>query len=255
MGEPRCLLSEGIEAVSNTVQDAVVRTERRGEIAIVWLDRPEVLNAISLALKSQLIAAIEAADRDTDVGAIVLAGKGRAFSSGADRKLLAELEVAERAERIESLELGAAVTQAMLHTETPIIAAVQGYAVGGGVSLALAADIALAAEGTVFIIPEVELGVPYLWGSTPMLAASLGMHRARNLVLGCDRFSAEDAERWGLVRAVLPAGELMPEAEKLARRLAAMPRHAMAAQKRLNNRLALRYMAWLEDEISLFLDG
>ncbi len=241
--------------MSETAQDAVVRSEQRGEIAIVWLDRPDVLNAISLTLKSELITAIEAADRDADVGAIVLAGKGRAFSAGADRKLLAEIENAGRHERIQSLELGAAVTHAMLHAETPIVAAVQGYAVGGGVSLALAADIVLAAEGTVFFIPEVELGLPYLWGSTPMLAASLGMHRARNLVLSCDRFSAEDAERWGLVRAVLPAGELMAETEKLARRLAAMPRHAMAAQKRLNNRLALRYMVWLEDEISLFLDG
>ena len=241
--------------MSETAQDVVVRSEQRGEIAIVWLDRPDVLNAISLTLKSELITAIEAADRDADVGAIVLAGKGRAFSAVADRKLLAEIENAGRHERIQSLELGAAVTHAMLHAETPIVAAVQGYAVGGGVSLALAADIVLAAEGTVFFIPEVELGLPYLWGSTPMLAASLGMHRARNLVLSCDRFSAEDAERWGLVRAVLPAGELMAETEKLARRLAAMPRHAMAAQKRLNNRLALRYMVWLEDEISLFLDG
>ncbi len=240
--------------MSKTTQDAVVTIERRTGIAIIWLNRPEALNAISLAVKAALIEAIKAVDRDADVGAIVLAGKGRAFSAGADRKLLAEIENAGRAQRAESLELGAAVTRAMLHSETPIIAAVQGYAVGGGASLALAADIVLAAEGTVFFIPEVELGLPYLWGSTPMLAASLGMHRARNLVLGCDRFSAEEAERWGLVRAVLPAAELMPEAEKLATRLAAMPRHAMAAQKRLNNRLALRYMAWLEDEISLFLE-
>ena len=84
-----------------------------------------------------------------------------------------------------------------------------------------------------------------------MLAASLGMHQARNLVLSCDRFGAEDAATSGDIRAVVPTDRLMEEAEKFAQRLAAMPRHAMAAQKRLNNRLALRYMAWLEDEISL----
>jgi enoyl-CoA hydratase/carnithine racemase len=88
-----------------------------------------------------------------------------------------------------------------------------------------------------------------------MLAASVGMHRARNLVFSCDRFSAEDAERWGIVRAILPEARLMQEAMDLARRLAAMPRHAVAGQKRLNNRLVLSYMAWLEDEIGIALDG
>ncbi|MDP6588751.1 MAG: enoyl-CoA hydratase/isomerase family protein [Rhodospirillales bacterium] len=234
--------------------NAVVTVERRGAVAIIWLNRPDVLNAISMAVKKALVTAIEELDRDADVRAIVLAGRGRAFSAGADRKLLAQLENAGRAERAESIEHGTRVTHAMLHAETPIIAAVQGYAVGGGVSLALAADIVLAAEGTVFFIPEVELGLPYLWGSTAMLAASLGMHRARDLVFTCDRFSAEDGERWGLVRAVVPGARLMAEAEDIAARLAALPRHAVAAQKRLNNRLALRYMAWLEDEISLAFD-
>jgi enoyl-CoA hydratase/carnithine racemase len=242
--------------MNEAAENAVVAIERKDGIAILWLDRPEVLNAVSHELKRQLAAAVEALDRDTEVGAIVLAGRGRAFCAGADRNMLAQLEAAERAARRETLELGAKVTDAMLRSETPIIAAVQGYAVGGGVSLALAADIVLAAEGAVFFIPEVELGLPYLWGSTPMLAASLGQHRARNLVLSCDRFSAEEAERWGLVRAVLPEAELMAEAEALARRLAAMPRHALAVQMKLNNRLALRYREWLADEIELFLtDG
>ena len=241
--------------MNDASENAVVTVERQDAIATVWLNRPDVLNAFSLAVNSTLIAAFKEAYQDKTIGAIVLAGRGRAFSAGADRKLLAELEHAGRARRVEALELGAQVTQTMLHAETPIIAAVQGYAVGGGLSLVLAADIVLAAEGTIFFIPEVELGVTYLWGSTPMLAASLGMHRARNLVLSCDRFSAEDAEQWGLVRAIVPEARLMPEAEKIAARIAAMPRHAVAAQKRLNNRLALRYMAWLEDEISLSLDG
>ena len=240
--------------MSEAADNAVVTVERQGAVATLWLNRPDVLNALSLDVNSALIAALEKANQDETVGAMVLAGRGRAFSAGADRKLLAQLEHAGRAQRVAALELGARVTHAMLHAETPIIAAVQGYAVGGGLSLALAADIVLAAEGTVFFIPEVELGVPYLWGSTPMLAASLGMHRARNLMLSCDRFSAEDAAQWGLVRAVVPADRLIEEANNLAARLAAMPRHAMASQQRLNSRLALRYMAWLEDEISLALD-
>ena len=241
--------------MSKTSEIDVVTIERKDDIAILWLNRPEVLNAISHAMKRALSDSILSLDRDNDIRSIVLAGRGRAFCAGADRNLLAQLETAPRAARTETLELGAKVTEVMLSSETPIVAAVQGYAVGGGLSFALAADIVLAAQGTVFFIPEVELGLPYMWGSTPMLAATIGMHRARDLTLNCDRFGAEDAEHWGLVRAVVPEADLMAEAEKIARRLAAMPRQSLTAQMRLNNRLALRYRKWLEDEITLFLDG
>jgi enoyl-CoA hydratase/carnithine racemase len=237
--------------LSEAGEDAVVTVERQGAIVTIWINRPEVLNAISPEVKAALVAAIEVADHNEDVAAIILAGRGRAFSTGADRKLLAKLEHGGRAERVEYFEQGAKLTRAMLHAKTPIIAAVQGYAVGGGVSLMLAADIVLAAEETVFFIPEVELGLPYLWGSTPMLAASLGMHRARNLVMTCDRFSVEDAELWGLVRSIHPQEQLLQEAEKVAKHIAAMPRQAIAAQKKIHTRLIMRYMSWLEDEIDL----
>jgi len=240
--------------VNKTSESDVVTIEQKGDVAILWLNRPEVLNAISLTVKKALADSFAALDRNNDVRSIVLAGRGRAFCAGADRKLLAQIESAPRAARIETLKYGTMVTETMLRSETPIVAAVQGYAVGGGLSLALAADIVLAAEDAVFFIPEVELGLPYMWGSTPMLAASIGMHRARDLTLTCARFSAEDAERWGLVRAIVPEANLITEAEKTARRLAAMPRQSLTAQMRLNNRLALRYREWLEDEITLFLD-
>ncbi len=240
--------------MSETIESNVVTIEQKGDVAILWLDRPEVLNAISLDVKRALADSITALDGNNDIRSIVLAGRGRAFCAGADRKLLAQLGTSPRAARIETLKLGAKVTEVMLRCETPIVAAVQGYAVGGGISLALAADIVLAAKDTVFFIPEVELGLPYMWGSTAMLAATMGMHRARDLTLTCERFGAEDAERWGLVRAIIPEADLIAEAEKTARRLAAMPRQSLTAQMRLNNRLALRYREWLEDEITLFLD-
>ena len=240
--------------MSETIESDVVSIEQKGDVAFLWLDRPEVLNAISLDMKKALADSITALDRNNDIRSIVLAGRGRAFCAGADRKLLAQLKTSPRAARIETLKLGAKVTEVMLRCETPIVAAVQGYAVGGGISLALAADIVLAAKDTVFFIPEVELGLPYMWGSTAMLAATMGMHRARDLTLTCERFGAEDAERWGLVRAVIPEADLIAEAEKTARRLAEMPQQSLTAQMRLNNRLALRYREWLEDEITLFLD-
>jgi len=240
--------------VSETIESDVVSIEQKGDVAFLWLDRPEVLNAISLDMKKALADSITALDRNNDIRSIVLAGRGRAFCAGADRKLLAQLKTSPRAARFETLKLGAKVTEVMLRCETPIVAAVQGYAVGGGISLALAADIVLAAKDTVFFIPEVELGLPYMWGSTAMLAATMGMHRARDLTLTCERFGAEDAERWGLVRTIIPEADLIAEAEKTARRLAAMPRQSLTAQMRLNNRLALRYREWLEDEITLFLD-
>ena len=241
--------------MSKTSKADVVTIEQKGDIAILWLNRPEVLNAISHALKKELADSITALDRNDDIRSVVLAGRGRAFCAGADRNLLTQLETASHTAQKEILELGAKVTEAMLRSETPIVAAVQGYAVGGGLSLALAADIVLAAEDATFFIPEVELGLPYMWGSTPMLAATVGMHRARDLTLTCERFGAEDAERWGLVRAVVPEADLIAEAEKIARHLAAMPQHSLTAQMRLNNRLALCYREWLEDEIALFLDG
>ena len=127
--------------MSKTSEIDVVTIERKDDIAILWLYRPEVLNAISLAMKRALSDSILSLDRDNDIRSIVLAGRGRAFCAGADRNLLAQLETAPRAARTETLELGAKVTEVMLSSETPIVAAVQGYAVGGGLSFALAADI------------------------------------------------------------------------------------------------------------------
>ena len=141
--------------MSETIESNVVTIEQKGDVAILWLDRPEVLNAISLDVKRALADSITALDGNNDIRSIVLAGRGRAFCAGADRKLLAQLGTSPRAARIETLKLGAKVTEVMLRCETPIVAAVQGYAVGGGISLALAADIVLAAKDTVFFIPEV----------------------------------------------------------------------------------------------------
>lgn len=231
-----------------------VTIERRGAVVILWLDRPAVLNAISLGLKTALIEAIKELDADDAVGAAVIAGRGRAFSSGADLGLVAALREAPPDERAAAYALGARLVRTMLDAPVPIVAAVQGYAVGGGLSLVLAADMAIAAEGTVFFIPEVELGVPYLWGSTPLLAATVGLQRARSLTLGCDRFDAATAERWGIVRAVVPAPRLLDEALALAARVATMPRDAVARQKRLNGRLLRRTLAGTEDEIALALE-
>lgn len=230
-----------------------VTVERRGAVAILWLDRPAVLNAISLDLKAALIDALEELAGADAVGAAVLAGRGRAFSSGADLRLVAALREAPPDERAAAYALGTRLVRALLDAPVPIVAAVQGYAVGGGLSLVLAADMAIAAEGTVFFIPEVELGVPYLWGSTPLLAAAVGLQRARSLTLGCDRFDAAAAERWGIVRAVVPAPRLLDEALALAGRVAAMPRDAVAKQRRLNARLLRRTLAGTEDEIDLAL--
>jgi enoyl-CoA hydratase/carnithine racemase len=121
--------------------------------------------------------------------------------------------------------------------------------------MALAADICLAAEGTQFFIPELALGMPYLWQSTPLLFASVGIHRARALIATGDRLKAEEAARIGLVYKVVAAEGLFEEARDLAARLATTPRPALEAQKRLTMRALERFIADAEEEFVLLMPG
>ena len=114
--------------MSEAAEDTTVTIERKGEIAILWLDRPDVLNAISHEVKKGIAASVEALDRDDEVRAIILAGRGRAFCAGADRKLLAELEGAGRAARIETLELGAHLSGSRANGLHAMVQRIQAFA-------------------------------------------------------------------------------------------------------------------------------
>ncbi|HEX5325953.1 MAG TPA: enoyl-CoA hydratase/isomerase family protein [Acetobacteraceae bacterium] len=191
-------------------------------VRIITLNRPHRLNAIMPELLEDLIAALQEADQDPDVRAIVLTGAGRAFCSGDDLKEFASQakdEASTRAyiERIQD------VTRLMVLGSTPIVGAIRGWAVGGGLEWTINCDFALAAAGTRFFFPEVALGVFVTGGVTELLPRLVGLQRARELILLGERFDAAQAHAWGLVWKVVPDDVLMRDAVALARRIAALP--------------------------------
>lgn len=198
-------------------------------IAEITLDRPRRLNAVIPALVHQLVDALRRAISDSPA-VTVLRGEGRAFCAGFDLKH-------DRGERTElehrrQIEAVQDVTRLMRRAECPVISAVQGYALGNGCEFALAADIVVAAEGAKFGFPEVEWGLSVTGGISQLLAQSIGSHRAKDLLMFGEHFSAEQAERWGLVRRVVPSADLDACVRTMARELAGRPRAALVRAKR-----------------------
>lgn len=200
-----------------------VLTEDLGEgVRRVSLNRPQRLNAIVPQLLDDLVQALGAANRDPAIRAIVLTGEGRAFCSGDDLKefesqATGEAETKAYVERIQD------VTRAMVLGDTPIIGAIRGWAVGGGLEWVINCDFALAAEGTRFFFPEVSWGLFVTGGVTELLPRLVGLQRAREMILFGEKFDAQQAKDWGLIKDVVPDAELLPQAVALAKRLAALP--------------------------------
>ena len=212
---------------------------RDGSIATVTLNRPEALNAFDQAALSDLLRAFRTLGADQTVRAIILTGAGdRAFAAGADIKAMATLNV--QAARAFGA-LGQAVTRTIETVPQPVIAAVNGFAFGGGCEVALACDIRLAAANAVFAQPEVSLGIPPGWGGTQRLPRLVGPGIAAELILSGRRVKADEALRIGLVNAVHDPAGLLPAANELGGKIAANSRSAVAAAKQA------MAMAWGSD--------
>jgi enoyl-CoA hydratase/carnithine racemase len=200
----------------------VLTEDAGGGVRIVTLNRPHRLNAIALELLEDLLAALRAADSDPAEGCMVLTGAGRAFCSGDDLKEFGSQagdETATRAyiERIQD------VTRAMVLGDTPVVGAIHGWAVGGGLEWVINCDFAIVAQGARFFFPEVSLGVFVTGGVTELLPRLVGLQRARELIMLGEKFDAAQAHAWGLVHKIAPDTEFMTEALALARRIAALP--------------------------------
>lgn len=196
-------------------------------VALVTLDRPRALNALSFGLLAELDQALAVLDDDDACRAIVITGAGeRAFAAGAD---IRELAGADRAD-LRADDPFAAVDR-VGRLRTPVIAAVRGYALGGGAELAMACDMVIAADDAVFGQPEISIGVIPGAGGTQRLARAAGRARAMELVLTGRRFTAAEAERLGLVTALVPADEVVARALGLAAEIAAKPVLAVRAAK------------------------
>jgi len=202
-----------------------VHIRRDGAVAVVTVDRPEALNALDTATKELLLAAVRELSADETVRAVVLTGAGdKAFVAGAD---IAQMKDMTPEEARRSAALGQAVMSAIESAPQPWVAAVNGYALGGGCELALACDLRLAAENAKFGQPEIGLGITPGFGGTQRLTRAVGVGWAKQLVLTGRHVRADEALRIGLVQAVVPRGELAARARGLADELAAKSPLAM----------------------------
>ena len=195
-----------------------VRTENKDGLLIITIDRPKVLNALNAQTVSEISEAFEAARDDASVKCVILTGGGeKAFVAGADINELAQLTaITGKA----TAERGQKVFRAIERFPKPVIAAVNGFALGGGCELALACPIRIASQDAKLGLPEVTLGIIPGYGGTQRMARLLGKGKALELILTGDRIGAEEAERIGLVNKVVPADQLMAVAEEMARKIA-----------------------------------
>ena len=194
-----------------------VRYEQKGFVGVITIDREKALNALNDAVLGDLETAVDAVDEEA-TRCVVITGAGqKAFVAGADIAAMCAMTPAEG--RAFSAR-GNAVFRKIEKLPVPVIAAVNGYALGGGCELSLSCDIRLASENAVFGQPEAGLGITPGFGGTQRLARTVGVGRAKELIYSCRNVRAEEALRIGLVNAVYPAGQLMDEAMKLAERIA-----------------------------------
>jgi 2-(1,2-epoxy-1,2-dihydrophenyl)acetyl-CoA isomerase len=224
-----------------------LRFEVADAIATITLDRPEALNALTVPLKTELLAAFRQVGRDRTVRAVVLTGAGRAFCAGQDLKERLEPDVAPLA--VELRERYNPLIRAMRAIDQPIVGAINGVAAGAGASLAFACDIRLAAEGASFVLAFERIGLVPDSGATWFLPRLVGPAKAAELALTGAPLSAADAERFGLVARVVRPDALAAEARAVAGRLAALAPRALALTKRaLERSWSLDLDAALEDE-------
>lgn len=210
--------------------ETILVEPRADGVTLITLNRPQALNALNAQVLADLLAALAAFDADPGQGCAVITGSEKAFAAGADIKEMAEMGFADMygGNHFSGWE-------AFTRTRKPVIAAVAGYALGGGCELAMMCDFILAADTAKFGQPEIKLGVAPGMGGSQRLARAVGKAKAMEMVLTGRMMDAEEAERAGLVSRIVPAADLVAEAVKTAAAIAAMPPLAVLANKELGN--------------------
>ena len=225
-----------------------VLTEVRGPVGIVTINRPQVRNALNHQTIAELVDALDAFDRDDQVRCMILTGDDRAFAAGAD---ISQMVEARAVDVLDDDNFARWARFRAIHK--PVIAAVSGYALGGGCELALMCDLVVASESAQFGQPEVKIGIIPGAGGTQRWARSAGKVRAMEAVLTGEPVGAIDAERIGLVNRVVPAGAQLDEALRLANLIAARPPLAVRLGKEaVNQAMEVPLSAGLEFERKLF---
>jgi enoyl-CoA hydratase/3-hydroxyacyl-CoA dehydrogenase len=195
----------------------------------ITLNRPNKLNAINATMLQELSEALDTIEKDTNVRCVIITGEGeKAFSAGAD---ITELQKLTQETAAELSRKGQQVFSQVEKLPKPVVAAINGYALGGGLALALACDFRLASIDAELGSPEIKLGIIPAWGGTQRLAKIVGVAEAKRLVMLGDRVKAEEALKMGLVDKVVPPNRLEAEAEALAQRLCEYPPAALKSAK------------------------
>jgi enoyl-CoA hydratase len=208
-----------------------ILTEVRGRVGLITLNRPKALNALNATVKQEIVAALAAFDGDDGIGCMVVTGSEKAFAAGADIKEMHELDYPEI-----FLKDQFAAWERMSAIRKPIVAAVAGYALGGGCELAMMCDFIIAADNARFGQPEIKLGVIPGIGGTQRLTRAIGKAKAMEMILTGRMMDAEEAERAGLVARIVPAAELLAEAMKTAEVIASMSLPSVMLAKEAINR-------------------
>ncbi len=210
----------------------VAVTGTRGEL---HLNRPEKLNPLSARALRELVEAARWFDAHPDLKVVVVAGRGRSFSSGADVAAFAEPSARGAWEERLDADAGRQMADALERMTAVTVAKIRGHCVGGGVVLAGVCDLRVAAEDARFSIPEVDLGIPLAWGGIPRLVREIGPALTKELVMTCRPFDAAEALGAGFLNRVVPEAELDDSVEALAASLAEKPKLALLATKRHAN--------------------
>ena len=207
---------------------AFVEVTKQGNVGIVTMNRPEALNALSSQVFADLTAALDVVEKDDDIYVVIITGAGRSFVAGADIGEMATMNVEEG---LAFSELGNSLMMRVDLFPKPTIAAVNGFALGGGCELALAADIRVASEKAKFGQPEVGLGIIPGFGGTQRMARIIGTGAAMELIYTADTIDAKRALEIGLVQHVVPAEELMDFAMAMANKIASKAQVAIRTSK------------------------
>jgi len=208
--------------------------EKKDRVALIRMNRPDIMNSLEVSLAEELVRAVRTSAEDDEVGAVVLTGTGNVFSSGGDLSKL--MEGFELVEGRQWLQDGYARIMELANIKKPVIAAVNGYAVGAGFSLALMCDLIFAADTAKFGMAFIKVGAIPDCGALYFLPRLVGLQRAKELVFTGKNIPAEEAYRLGIVNRVLSAEKLMDEAQEAAAQLSRGPAIALAQAKEILNK-------------------
>jgi enoyl-CoA hydratase/carnithine racemase len=233
----------------------VERDQELDGLVTITLNRPEKLNALNIELHDALQPVLVELETDPTARVVILTGAGRAFSAGADLNDRRDAKPLNDIDRLQRAHLGGRSTELIDRLPQVVIGQINGLAVGGAVVFLTACDLRLAAESAWLSIPEVELGMPLTWQAIPRLMRELGPARTKELVMACDRFTAQQAREWGFVNHVYPDEKLNSETRALAAKLLSMDPLSLTLTKKAcaaaANTMVTTDTNWADAEVML----